>query len=125
MDLTKLAALAADLPEAYKANALALVTRMGEVIEGIGDEPVKWRAGTVKLFQAVSDRSKVPKGTQVGDLVLGENVLPKPTKVMVLRLWDARQYWSPDQNEAKMLCSSPDAELGYIGMYCKQCPHSM
>ncbi len=124
MDLTKLKDLAAGLPEAYKANAEALIARMDEVIDGIGDEPVKWRAGTVKLFQAVSDRTKAPKGTQIGDLILGENVLKTPFGVIPMRSWDARQYWSPDQNEAKMLCSSPDAELGYIGLKCRECPHS-
>ncbi len=124
MDLTKLTALAADLPDQYKEAASNLIARMGEVIEGIGDEPVKWRAGTVKLMQAVSDRAKAPKGAQIGDLILNETILNKPTKVIVLRSWDARQYWSPDQNETKMLCSSPDAELGYIGMQCRVCPHS-
>lgn len=124
MDLNKLNDLAQALPEAVRQNALDLVTRMGEVIEGIGDEPVKWRPSVAKLMQAVSDRSKAPKGASIGDIIIGEEILQKPAKVIVLRSWDARQYWSPDQNEAKMLCSSPDAEVGYIGNKCRECPHS-
>lgn len=124
MNLEKLNELANALPETVRQNAIDLVTRMGEVIEGIGDEPVRWRPGVAKLMQAVSDRSKAPKGATIGDIIVGEEVLQKPQKVFVLRSWDARQYWSPDQNEAKMLCSSPDAEVGYIGNKCKECPHS-
>jgi hypothetical protein len=124
MNLEKLNLLAADLPDDYKTKALALVTRMGETIEGIGDEPVKWRPSTVKLVQATSDRSKLPKGAQMGDIIIGESVIQTPAAVIPLRSWDARQYWSPDQNEAKMFCSSPDADLGYIGLKCRECPHS-
>lgn len=125
MNLEKLKELAEKLPEeSNRANAIALVERMGEVIEGISDKPITWRPGTLKLTQATSDRSKLPRGATVGDLVLGETVLDKPYKVIPIRSWDARQYWSPDQNEAKMLCSSPDAEVGYLGFNCRECPHS-
>jgi hypothetical protein len=124
MDLVKLASLAEQLPDTVKQNAIDLVARMGEVIEGIGDKPITWRAGILKLVQAMSDRSKLPKGAGVGDFLLGEEVVPQPLDVIVLRGWDARQYWSPDKDEAKMLCSSPDALLGYIGQECKTCPHS-
>jgi hypothetical protein len=123
MNIEKLNELAQALPETVRQNAIDLVTRMGEVIEGIGDEPVRWRPSVAKLMQAVSDRSKAPKGATIGDIIVGEEVLQKPQKVFVLRSWDARQYWSPDQNEAKMLCSSPDAEVGYIGNKCRECPH--
>lgn len=125
MNLEKLSAIAQTLPEAVKQNALDLIERMGEVIEGIGDRPVTWRPQTLKLVQAMSDRSKLPKGANIGDLLLGETVVGQPMDVIVLRSWDARQYWSPDQNEAKMLCSSPDAQVGYIGLECKACPNSV
>lgn len=124
MDLVKLQDLAQALPETVRQNAIDLVTRMGEVIEGIGDKPVTWRPGILKLIQAMSDRSKLPKGAGPGDLLLNEEVVEQPLDVIVLRSWDARQYWSPDKDEAKMLCSSPDAVLGYIGQECKSCPHS-
>ena len=124
MNLEKLAALAANLPEDVRGNAQDLITRMGEVIEGISDRDVTWRPQTLKLIQAMSDRSKLPKGANIGDMLLGEDVVQQPLDVIVLRAWEARQYWSPDQNEAKMLCSSPDAVLGYIGLECKACPHS-
>lgn len=124
MNLEKLSAIAANLPDAYKANANDLITRMGEVIEGIGDRDVTWRPQTLKLVQAMSDRSKLPKGANIGDFLLGEDVVTQPKAVIVLRSWDARQYWSPDQNETKMLCSSPDAVVGYIGKNCKDCEFS-
>ncbi len=124
MNLEKLSAIAANLPEDVRANALDLISRMGEVIEGIGDRDVTWRPPTLKLIQAMSDRSKLPKGANIGDMLLGENVVDQPLDVIVLRSWDARQYWSPDQNETKMLCSSPDAVVGYIGKNCKECEFS-
>lgn len=124
MNLEKLSEIAQTLPDTVKANALDLIARMGEVIEGIGDRDVTWRPPTLKLIQAMSDRSKLPKGANIGDMLLGENVVPQPKKVIVLRSWDARQYWSPDQNETKMLCSSPDAVVGYIGKNCKDCEFS-
>lgn len=125
MNIEKLAELAAALPDTHKANAVALVERMGAVIEGIGDEGVKWRMPTAKLMQAVSDRSKAPKGAGIGDIIVGEKILKKPQRVIVLKSFMSRQYWSPNQNEEKMLCSSPDGVLGYIGKQCTSCPHQV
>lgn len=125
MNLEKLSTLANDLPDPYKANALALIERMGTVLEGIGDEGVAWRPNTTRLVQGTSDIAKLPKGAGVGTILNGENILGSVTKGHVLRTWTARQMWSPDQNEAKMLCSSPDGELGYIGLKCKECPHQV
>lgn len=123
MNLESLKELAKDLPAPYKENAEALLERMGSVIEGIGDEPVKWRAGLLRLLQPTSDRSKLPKGVSAGDLLIGEEKQDQPLDGIPLRIGNIRQYWSPDQNEAKMLCSSPDAKLGYIGLSCAECPH--
>lgn len=120
-NLEKLQELTANLVGTYKTNAEALVTRMGEVIEGIGDRPVEWRPETLKVVQGTSDRSKLPKKAVIGSMVVGEKILDNPNKVIPIRMWDTRQYWSPDQNEAKLLCSSPDAEVGYIGKRCKEC----
>lgn len=124
MNLEKLQTLAAELPDNVKENAINLVTRMGEVIEGIGDEPVMWRPSYLRLVQGTTDRSKLQKGTGIGDLVIGENKVESPLKVIPLRMYDSRQFWSPDQNENKMICSSPDAKFGYIGLECRTCPHS-
>lgn len=120
-NLEKLQELTGKLTGSYKSNAEALVTRMGEVIEGISDKPVEWRPETLKVVQGTSDRSKLPKKAAIGSMVVGEKVLDNPVKVIPIRMWSTRQYWSPDQNEAKLLCSSPDAELGYIGKKCRDC----
>ena len=125
MNLEKLKELALTLPDSVKQNALDLIERMGEKIEGIGDTPISWRAQTTRLVQAMSDRSKLPKGANIGDILLGESILNQPCDVIPLRSWKARQYWSPDKDEAKVLCSSPDAILGYQGTECKKCPHSV
>lgn len=124
MNLDKLKALAEKLPKEVKANAVALITRMEEVVEGIGDEPVRWKPSQLKLVQGTTDRGSIPKGTAIGDFVLGEKKVEQPLKFIPERIWEGRQYWSPDQNENKLLCSSPDGKLGYIGSYCNQCPHS-
>lgn len=126
MDLTKLTELANALPETYKANALALITEMGQVIEGIGDTPISWRPPLLRVVQGTTDRTKLPKGTAIGDIMIGEaKVTETPIAVIPIRTWKARQMWSPDQNEAKMLCSSPDAKAGYLGYECASCPHSV
>lgn len=124
MNLQNLKTLSKDLPKGLKENASNLLTRMEEVVEGIGDEPIRWKPSLLKLVQGTTDRTTIPKGTAIGDFVLGQKMVERPMKFIPLRIWEGRQYWSPDPNEAKLLCSSPDAKLGYIGMYCNQCPHS-
>ena len=123
-NLETLAALAEKLPAGVKANALALVERMGSVIEGIGDKPIPFRPDTLKLVQATSDRGKLPKGASIGSLVLGESVLGQPLKVIALRSWITRQYWNPDPEMAQMICNSPDGLVGYQYGECKVCPYS-
>lgn len=124
MNMEKLKQIAEKLPKEYKANALALLTRMDEVIEGIGDEPIRWKPSILKLVQGTTDRSSLPKGAVIGDFVLGEKKLERPMKFIPMRIWEGRQMWSPDQNESKLLCSSLDAKVGYIGAHCNQCPHA-
>lgn len=121
MNLETLSALAAKLPAPYKENAEELISRMGEVIEGIGDEPQRWRAPLLRLVQGTTDRSSIPKGTAIGDMLIGEKKVEQPFKYIVMRTWTGRQYWNPDPNESNMLCSSPDAKLGYQYGYCNQC----
>lgn len=123
---TKLNELASKLPKNISANALALVEKMTVAIEGLGDDPdrAKWRPTNIKLVQGTTDRTKLPKGATIGTLVLGERIMEQPLRVIPLAVWAGRQMWSPDQNEAKLLCSSPDAKAGYLGYDCKECPHS-
>jgi len=123
-NLETLAKLAKDLPAAYSKNAVALVTRMGEVIEGLSDKPMEWKPSTLKLVQATSDRTKLPRGASIGSMVLGESVLPTPVKLIPMRVYTTRQYWNPDQDSATMICSSPDGEVGYKHGKCKACPYS-
>lgn len=121
--LEQLKELAEKLPKEVQANAINLVTRMGEVIEGIGDRPVEWRPSNLRVVQPSSDRSKLPKGTPIGAILFGEEVAQQPLKTIPFSIWNARQYWSPDKDEARMICSSPDAVFGYIGKYCKDCDY--
>lgn len=124
MNLETLKQLAVALPEPFKTNAQALIERMETVVEGIGDEPIKWRAPMLRLLQAMSDRSKFAKGVGAGDFVIGEDKVEQPLPVIPLYIGNGRQYWSPDKDEAKILCSSPDAKVGYIGKECAKCEFS-
>lgn len=123
-NLERLAELANELPATTKAKASALVQKMGEVIEGIGDKPIQWRPDTLKLVQATTDRSKLPKGVSPGSILLGEEVIEQPLEVYPLRTWISRQMWSKDLENARMICSSPDGEAGFMYGNCKVCPHS-
>ena len=116
--------LAKKLPKEVTEKAVALVEKMGEEIEGIGDEPITWRPNFLRLIQATSDRSKLPKGTAPGALVLGEEVLEQPVSVIPLRVWNSRQYWDPDHDANRQLCFSPDAIVGLKGN-CRGCPHAL
>lgn len=112
------------MPEDIKSNALDLMDRMTAIIEGIGDTPVEWRMPYLRLFQAMSSREGLPRGVAPGDLILGEQVVEAPMNFIPIRVYEKRQFWSPDLSEKKLLCQSPDAVLGQIGKLCKDCIHS-
>lgn len=96
---------------------------MGQKIEGIGDTPIEWRPENLKVIQPSSDRSKLPRGTQIGSILLGEKEAKQPLKTIPIRMWDSRQMWSPDKDEAKVLCWSPDGKLGSKYGLCKDCQY--
>lgn len=122
--LDNLAILADSLPAHLIEKGKALVARMGEVIEGLGDKPLEYRPETMKVVQGTSDRGKLPKGAGIGSIVLGENVIDQPFEVIVLRTYTTRQYWNPDPEQAQMICNSPDGEVGYQYGNCRVCPYS-
>lgn len=122
--LDTLKKLAEKLPAATKANALKLIGKMGETIEGIGDKPIEWRPSNLKVVQATTDRSTLPKGTAIGSIVIGEEIQDQPMKVIPLRIWTTRQKWSSDRDNNKLECWSPDGEIGFtLARDCKTCPH--
>ena len=122
-NLDKLTELATKLPDNIRDNAIALVKRMGEVIEGFGDKPLEWRPEMLKLVQGTSDRGKLPKGANIGSFVLGEDILEQPYRVIPLRITTSRQYWNPDPDQAQMLCNSPDGIAGFQYGQCNVCPY--
>ena len=66
MDVTDLISVAGDLPEQLSQNALDLLERMSATIEGIGDGDIEWKPPILKVVQATTDRSTLPKGTNIG-----------------------------------------------------------
>jgi hypothetical protein len=121
MDVTNLIPLAEALPEALAHNALELLEKMGSVIEGVGDEDITWKPPLLKVVQATTDRSALPKGTTIGDMVVGDEKVEGPFSIIPLRLWDSRQMWSPDKDDNRILCWSPDATMGMTGQACRTC----
>lgn len=119
-NLDKLAELASTLPAATQE----LVTKMGEVIEGIGDRPVVYHPALMRVVQGTSDRSKLPKGATIGSIVIGEEIAEQPFEVIPLRTWTIRQYWNPDPENSQMLCNSPDAQVGFRYGKCRDCQFS-
>lgn len=124
-NLDNLKAQAELLPDAVKSNALKLIELMATPVEGIGDTPTSWKPPYLRLVQGTTDRGSIPRGTGIGDFVLGEEKLEKPLPFIPIRTWDSRQYWDPDQTSNKILCSSPDAKAGYAFGECRTCPHSV
>lgn len=94
---------------------------MGQKIEGIGDEAIEYRAPMSRVVQPSSDRSKLPKSAGIGTILIDDRVAEQPVKVIPLRMWDSRQLWSPDKDEAKVLCYSPNGKLGSKYGLCKDC----
>lgn len=125
MDVTNLISLAAELPENVASNAMDLLERMGSTIEGIGDGDIEWKPPILKVVQATTDRSSLPKGTNIGDIVVGDEKIEQPLRVIPLRMWDSRQMWSPDKDDNRVLCWSPDAAMGITGQECRKCPHQI
>lgn len=125
MDVTNLISLAGDLPESISQNALDLLEKMGSVVEGVGDDDISWKPPIMKVVQATTDRSSLPKGTSIGDLVIGDEKMETPLQVIPIRMWDSRQMWSPDKDDNRILCWSPDAKLGMAGVECRKCPHQV
>lgn len=115
--------LAENLPKEVKASAQALVERMGTKIEGIGDNPIEWRPENLRVVQPSSDRSKLPKGTPIGAIMLGEKEAKQPLKSIPIRMWNSRQMWSPDKDENRLLCFSPDGLVGSKYGLCKDCQY--
>lgn len=122
-NLEKLNELAQSLPEAVKANALALVEKMGEVIEGISDKPMEWRPSNLRVVQGTSDRSNLPKGATIGSMVKGEDVLESPYAAIPIRAYITRQKWNPDPEVKQIECQSPDGQFGSRFGKCYDCPH--
>ena len=125
MDVTDLLPLATDLPEDVAQNALDLLDRMSATIEGIGDQDIEWKPPMLKVVQATTDRSTLPKGANIGDLVLGDEKIEQPLRVIPLRMWDSRNMFSPDKDDKRVLCFSPDAVVGSSGQACRSCPHQV
>lgn len=122
-NLENLQKLAEALPESVRTNATNLITEMGTPVEGIGDEPVAWKPGYLRLVQGTTDRGSIPKGATIGDFVLGEEKVEQPLRFIPIRMWKGRQYWDPDQTSNKILCYSPDGTLGSVYGECKTCEH--
>ncbi len=122
-NLDKLNELAQSLPDNVKENALALVEKMGEVIEGITDKPMEWRPGLLKVVQGTSDRANLPKGATIGSLVKGEDIIETPFNVIPIRAYVTRQKWNSDPEIKQIDCQSPDGDFGSRYGKCYECPH--
>lgn len=112
-------------PEAYHPALTSLMEKINTVLEGISDEPIKWSPGYLKIVQATSDRTKLPKGTGIGAMLLGDTVVEAPLKVIPLMSFTGRNYWDPDQTKNRTICRSPDSVHGVTGQKCKGCRFSV
>lgn len=108
-----------------KANAEALLDSMETAIEGLGDNDTVWRPSALKVVQGTTNTDNLPDGAGVGAMVVGSQLLAKKYNVIPLRVWDSRIAWAPDsENSGEIICSSPDAKVGYKYGECRKCPKS-
>lgn len=108
--------------ETLRTNALALLDRMGEVIEGVGDKPIHWHPSMLKLVQATTNTDTLPS-CKPGDFVLNNEVL-KTMDVIPLRIWTTRDLWPEDLGSDRRLCESPDGVTGWKYGDCRSCQFS-
>lgn len=118
--LSKLAEAIKD--ETRRTNALSLLNRMTEVIEGVGDRPITWQPKLVKVLQALSKTDDITGNAKPGAIVAGNEVVPNGTEVIPLMTWTSRSMWDPNKDSNRKLCSSPDGKLGYNHGLCRNCP---
>ncbi len=121
--LQEIKKLTEQLPKGARENAAALVDRMAQKIEGIGDDAKEWRPPMSRVVQPSSDRSKLPKNAGIGTILVDDKIMEQPVKVIPLRVWDSRQLWSPDKDDAKVLCYSPNGKVGSKYGLCKDCQY--
>lgn len=113
-----------NLPAEYQEGARSLVTRMSETVEGLDDRETSWTPPSLKLLQATSDRSGLPRGAAPGDMFLNSDKLESPLEVIVLSGWVARSKWNENLEDASRDCFSPDAVMGNKYGDCKTCAFS-
>lgn len=125
-EFTKLSGLAdAIQDETKRKNALELLQRMTEVIEGGNDKVITWMPTQVKILQALSNMDNIqadnPKDVTAGALVAGGRVLKNGTQVIPLMFYSSRSLWDPNKDNAVKLCNSPDAKMGWKYGNCNSC----
>lgn len=121
-----LSALAEQLSEEKKLNALSLLADMQAVTLGVDDSEKRWRAPTLRIIQAMTDVDSIDGANKApGRLVVGSNAIDATElELHVLRAWDSRQMWDPDVAVTKTICQSPDAKTGWRFGDCKSCENS-
>ena len=107
-----------------RENALQLLENMQMEIPGIGDTPVRWKPSFIKVVQGTTDTSKFTDKVASGDIVWGDSLKGALTQVIPLTSFQGRQMWDPDPNNVILLCSSPDAKVGFKYGECKKCAFS-
>ena len=121
-NLSKLAEAIKD--DTRRTNALALLGRMQEVIEGVGDRPITWQPKLVKVLQALSKTDDILGNAKPGAIVAGNEVVPNGSEVIPLMTWTSRSMWDPNKDSNRKLCSSPDGKMGFAHGLCQKCPFS-
>lgn len=111
----------ASLPETLRSKAEDMVSLMFSTIDGVGDTPQKWIPPYLRVVQATSDRSRLPKGATVGTLLIGDTIIDAPKRIIPIMIFGTKAYWNPDQTQSSMICRSPNGELGSTGQPCKTC----
>lgn len=110
--------------QGLRDNALSLIGRMTEVIEGVGDRPITWQPTIIKVLQSMSNMEQVMEGgapVRAGSMVAGSTTIANGLRVIPLIIWQSRSLWDPNPDSTTRLCSSPDAKLGWNHGNCYEC----
>lgn len=103
------------------AGALSLLQSMQSEVQGLGDNPIRWRPSFVRVVQGTTDTSQVKGKVGVGDIIWGDEVIGDSLEILPLMAFNTRQMWDPDPNVQIVKCFSPDAKVGSRFGECKTC----
>ncbi len=118
----KITALIAKADDEEKVGLQRLIKSANPMVKGREEMAQNWNIPTVRVVYGTNKDPSKPASAQVGDMYATSGRLLKPPfKFTPLYIFEANRMFQEGQNAP--LCWSPDAKLGTMFGWCKDCAH--